>query len=239
MPYFLANEPVVLGRLFQLSGPEAAHLALSRRAKSGERFFVQDPSGRRFEVELISVSAKTITFRPLSEITVPPEPAVSVSLFLSLIAEQALDIVLQKATELGASEIVIFNTANTATKFSSGRFKNKLPRWERICLEAAKQSDRVQPARVVCLQNLTEACVYAEKLPVCVLLDPSGPKRLAVSAPVNSIGLFVGPEGGFTATEVGQLRQLPQATLLSLGPRLLRADTAAIAGVALLNYALL
>lgn len=235
MPYFLSENNLEIGQPVKFSIDEMRHFLLSRRTKTGEQVLVQGPDGKRFKAVVKSISKKFAGISTIEKISPPDEPLIRVTLIQAMIAEKALDFILQKATELGASAIILFNSERTPTRISFAVFEKKKERWNKILWEAAKQSDR---PKIPALSFFPELSTLVKKLPGLerlVILDREA-EVLAKDLPkAKSLGVFVGPEGGFTQKESLLLKSLPNTISGSLGSGILRAETAAIASIALVQ----
>lgn len=233
MSYFLSQRPLQTEQEVELTGEEVVHL-FARRARVGERVDLQGPDFKRFRCEVIKVGLRSVRLRVLTEVAVPAEPVVPITLLQALVNEQALDFILQKSTELGAFKIILFNAANTAAKLTTERVERKLPRWQKILWEAAKQCDRLKPPQLEFVPEFNELLGRVTDLDQLIVLDIAGEKfSQSTVLRSKSVGIAIGPEGGFTAGEIEKFKAFPHHQLMSLGPRLLRAETAAIAGLAI------
>jgi 16S rRNA (uracil1498-N3)-methyltransferase len=148
--------------------------------------------------------------------------------------ETALDWILQKSTELGVSKIILFNSERTAVKLGQSKISQKQIRWNKIILEAVKQSDRVSPPELEFYENIETALLKIQELEKLFLLDLAGSKLTASSSVPKNIGLIVGPEGGFSELEKASLKQIKNLEVLKLSENTLRAETASVAGLALI-----
>ncbi len=231
MSYFLSNQNLELGKQVSLDGEEARHILLSRRIKAGENVVLQGVDEKRFFCDVVVVLKNRLDVLPKREVVIPQEPEVKITLFQAFVAEQALDFILQKSTELGAAKIVLFNSINTATKLTKDRWDKKQARWQKILWESAKQSDRAHPPELEYADDVNEKIKELDKVFLC---DPSG-EKLNVKGQMLNVGLVIGPEGGFTPEEINEFKSLPNVTPISLGPILLRAETAALASLAILR----
>ena len=219
-----------VGGQYEVGEEEGNHI-LARRPRLNEKFDFQGSDSRRFVCEIIGVSKKHVSVRALKETAVPPEPTIEVTLFQSVISEQSLDFVLQKSTELGVQKVVLFNSQRTAARLSQEKFEKKSSRWNKILWEAAKQSGRVRPPVVGYLGNLDEVISSSSRLNKLFVFDISGSKLNTKYHPQKSVGLLVGPEGGLAEAEINTLSALPNTEVITLGPLILRAETAALAAV--------
>ena len=234
MSYFFSDKSLSANSIAELSGEEARHILLSRRMKTGQRFNLQDTQHRRFLAEVSVVDKKSLKVKILEQLAVPAEPAVKITLCLSVVSEAALDFILQKGTELGLSKLILFNSKNTATKLTSEVFEKKHGRWQKIVMEAAKQSDRGFWPEIEFADSLPKLQQFLANNVRIILTDISGKTfNSALAAGETSVALIIGPEGGFTPEEIKEFKNLPKIETINLGPVLLRADTAALAGLAL------
>lgn len=230
MPYFFCPENLSQGLVVKLDGDEAGHLLLSHRVKKGERVKLQGPDGKRFLAETQQVEKKSLTLVCLEPLQAPKEPKTNLILFQAIVNEKALDFILQKSTELGLVSIVLFNSQNTAVRLSADKFNTKKDRWHKILQESAKQSERVIWPELVFIPEIAGLSGRAALCDTIHILDINGeqPNKNKFG---KTTGLIVGPEGGFTTGELEALQALPGAQTMTLGPILLRAETAALAAI--------
>ncbi|MDE2311553.1 MAG: 16S rRNA (uracil(1498)-N(3))-methyltransferase [Patescibacteria group bacterium] len=236
MPYFLASENLLLDRAVRLCGQEADHILLSRRAKVGEQIKVQGPDGKRFIASITDLKKHEVVVVPKEEVAVPPEPDTKTILYQSVVAGGTIDVVLQKATELGAAEVVLFNSQFTATRLLADKFQAKLPRWQKILWEAAKQSERAHPPALRYLPDIGGIAADAATLDKLFVFDVTGQPLPAISYQLQTVGAVIGPEGGLSTDELKLLSALPNSQIVKLGLTLLKADTAAIAALATCQF---
>lgn len=217
--------------------PEQAHqIAVVLRMEPGQPVVVLDNKGWEFEVELVDVGRKRVTAVIHHKRPITTEPASHVTLYQSLLKRDNFEWVLQKGTELGVSRFVPLITARTVA-----RSPKKTDRWQRILTEAAEQSRR---GRIPQLSKpLTLAQAAADLPPHHTGLIPweaAGSGSIddyLVGKGGTAVSLFIGPEGGFTTNEIS-LAQQHNIRPITLGQRILRAETAAIAAVTLTLYEL-
>jgi len=235
MPYFLSPKNLEIGQTLEIGGDEAAHLLFARRLKVGEQVKLQGPDEKRFLCEVLAADKRTLKVSVRENILVPGEPKISTRLFQAVVNQAALDIIFQKTTELQAEEVVIFNSQNTANPVSRQKFEEKKVHWEKVLSEAAKQCERVRPPKLLFCKNFTECLESLQVMDMVVLLVPGGVEKFKNlnTSNIKTLGLVIGPEGGFTQEEVVQVLSLPKAKGVSLGQILLRAETAAISALAL------
>ena len=190
-----------------IEGGDARHLAGSLRARPGESIVLLD-----------EVSSTRVEGHVVAERAHQPEPGSRITIAIANLPAQALEHVLSRCTEAGAHAFVVFNADR-----SVGRGQ-KLGRWATICREAAMLAGRLRVPEVSAASSV-EAVIGAVATPV--LLSREAPRRLAEVSEPRDVTLLIGPEGGWTE------RELELATeTATLGPRNLRADTAAVVGLA-------
>ncbi|MBI3632734.1 MAG: 16S rRNA (uracil(1498)-N(3))-methyltransferase [Candidatus Vogelbacteria bacterium] len=237
MSYFLSRIPLELGVIVELTGDEARHILLSRRIEVGEIIEIQDPNNKRFEAEVIDIDRKSLSIQAISEIKTPEESPLRITVFQALIKEQPLDTIIQKITELGVYALTLFYSENSVERYKD--MGKKLGRWRKISEEAAKQSGRVRPVHIEFVSDQITLLTRLDEPEKIFILEPlSGSSFLKFrekNKDLSNIGILVGPEGGFTAIEVEQFSNLRNAAPIYLGPRILRADTAAISASAIIQ----
>ncbi len=177
-----------------------------------------DPAGFLLTVRLDSVSVERVEGTVVAERLHHPEPAARVGIAVANLPAPALELVLSRCTEAGAHSFVVFQADR-----SVGRGE-RAERWSAICREAAMLAGRLRVPEVSAAPS-TDLAIGAAENPV--VLARESPQRLAELTSPHDLTLFIGPEGGWTA------RELELATVTAtLGPRNLRADTAALVGLA-------
>lgn len=221
----------------RLEGPRFHHLIRVLRVAAGERLEVFDGRGTVFaaRVEDVGADAATLTLDPGE----PQPPPRAITIVQSLPKAEKLEWVLQKCTELGAASFVPVFSERTVVK-PSGREDTKVQRWQRIVEEAARQSGRADVPTVLAPQPLIDG-VRALSSALVLVLDEEE-EALALSAAVaqalssaQPLALVIGPEGGLSRAEVAALHQLG-AVSVTLGSRVLRTETAALAALAVLLH---
>ena len=237
--------PLKSGKIFELSGAEARHILLSRRVAVGETVYLQGPDQKRFEARVILANKGSLSLEVLSEIKTPKESDLGITIFQALIKERSLDFVIQKATELGVKNLVLFNSKNSVARFKD--IDKKLKRWRKIGEEATKQSGRTKSVRIEYMDNAESVKMAIRDLDHLFLLEPKSSGRFSTWKPatreldsqegfqVTNIGILVGPEGGFTEEEVREFSNIKNLTCVGMGPRILRAETAVIAAAAVIQ----
>jgi 16S rRNA (uracil1498-N3)-methyltransferase len=195
-----------------------------------------DGSGQEFVVELTEVghSASGVVREILNPST---EPSIRLTLVQGLPKGEKTDFIFQKCTEIGVSEFILTETARSVARIPADRLEGRLERWRSIVREAAEQSGRVRLPEVG-LKSFKEAM----KLPHGVgIIAWEGERETTLSQVIvrlkteEHITLFVGPEGGFTEEEIADARTAGIQPV-SLGPRILRTETAAVVASALIIY---
>ncbi len=202
-----------------IEGADARHLARSLRARPGEEIQVIDPDGSMLTVRLDSVSPERVEGVVVSERPHQPEPAARITIAVANLPAPALELVLSRCTEAGASAFIVFQADRRVAR------GEKLERWNTICREAAMLAGRLRVPEVSAASS-TDAAIGAEDYAVLLVRD--SPQRLADLTTPRDLTLFIGPEGGWTERELTLA-----TTTASLGPRNLRADTAAVVALAI------
>jgi len=227
----------VTGARTLISGSELHHLRSVLRLGPGDHLVVSDPSGTQFAAVLETVRAEEATARiiaPLQSRGVQP-----ITLFQAILKGPKMELVLQKATELGVAEIVPLEAERNVVRLDGQKVEAKLERWKRIAIEASKQSGRASPPAIGLPVTPREAASRVAGFDTALVFWEEArevaPVRLPQETAAVRVAVFIGPEGGLTSAEVEMLESRG-ATRAGLGPLTLRSETAAIAALAIVAY---
>lgn len=228
--FFLENAK---GETLLIEGQDARHIACSLRMKEGDALTVCNGKGTDFECVLASVTPDCVTLTVTNTRDTKSEPTLKITLYQGLPKGDKLELIIQKAVELGVSRIVPVVTARSIAKMSD-RDHKKVARWQKIADEAAGQSGRGILPQVDAPITFKDAAAKMAQTQTVVFYECGG-ESLKTIAPTleGDAAIFVGPEGGIAPDEI-EILQAGGATLATLGPRILRCETAPIAALAAL-----
>jgi 16S rRNA (uracil1498-N3)-methyltransferase len=226
-----------------LSADEARHARDVLRLQPGDEVYVFDGAGKEFRCAVRDFSRDGAALHVLAEVEpARPESPLDLMLGIALLKGEKFDLVVQKATELGASRVVPVTTSRADVRIRNGdEAKRKVTRWQRIALEAAKQCGR---ARLMNIEDPAEFKALVDRPPEqgelrLMFAERDGSSLTEAARNQQSVSpkvfALVGPEGGWTDDEI-ELAREGGWQIVTLGGRTLRAETAAIAIVALLQH---
>ena len=234
--FFITPEELS-GETITLTGENARH-ARVLRLKQGEEVLACD--GRGEECLCRVVSPEDLTLEAVQRRPSSSEAAVQVSVYMAFPKADKLEHVIQKATELGAREIVAFPSERCVSRPDEKSLKKKLERWQKIAASAAEQSGRGVIPQVVVLNSYREALQRAAKADKALLFyeheDTVTLHDALESSPWKTVSLLTGPEGGLEEREV-QLALDAGLTVCTLGKRILRCETAPLCALSAVMYA--
>jgi len=217
---FFVPDPIEIGATIPLPGEERHH-ARVLRVREGEEVELFDPRGRNF-IGRFSENGVVV----LRE-TVNREPATAIHLAMSIIQLDKFELVLQKATELGVQSIIPLIADRIEVRID--RLRGKEERWRKIVLEAVKQSGR---SRIPTIEQPIKFDDAIARQGHTIVFDADAPASTTDTRQPTTV--FIGPEGGFSERELEVARNAG-ATFERLGPRRLRAETAALAAVTIIS----
>lgn len=221
-----------------LTGENAKH-AKVLRLKNGEEVLVCDGQGRESLCAVSDVSEGQISLVVRHRQFCEAEAAVRVSVYMAFPKGDKLEHVIQKATELGAYEIVAFPSARCVSRPDEKSLKKKLERWQKIAASAAEQSGRGLIPQVVVLSSYGEALKRAEQADKAILFyenEQAVTLRMSLQAgEYQTVSLLTGPEGGLESGEVEKARQTG-LDICTLGKRILRCETAPLCALSAVMY---
>lgn len=236
--FFLALEELPADKCIAIEGDDAAHMAKVLRLQSGVEIEIVI-AGQAYSAQLTKVTPTLVLADVGEPVLTSSESCLSLHLYQALPKGDKLDLVIQKATELGVTSITPVLTERVVVKLKPDAVAKKLLRWQRIALEAAKQSRRefvptINPP--VALQELPS--VPEQHLAIVAWEEESAALRPLLQAPhCQAVHVFIGPEGGLTSNEVNFLLNQGWQSV-ALGPRILRTETAPLALLAIIQYEL-
>lgn len=222
-----------------LAGENLQH-AKVLRLKSGEKLLVCDGAGKEALCQVSEAGANEIVLDVLERNDSSSEAKVDVSVYMAFPKSDKLEHVIQKATELGAYEIVAFPSSRCVSRPDEKSLRKKAERWQKIAAGAAEQSGRGRIPEIVILNSYKEALERAAKADLGILFyenEHAVTLRMALeSASYHSVSLLSGPEGGLEEGEVEQARTAG-LQVCTLGSRILRCETAPLCALSAVMYA--
>lgn len=222
-----------------LTGENAAH-AKVLRLKCGEEVLVCDGAGREALCAVSDVSPGQISLVVKSQQASASEAAVKVSVYMAFSKGDKLEHVIQKATELGAYEIVAFPSGRCVSRPDEKSLGKKLERWQKIAASASEQSGRGAIPRVLTVSSYKEALSRAAQADLPILFyenEQATTLRMALEEkPFHTVSLLTGPEGGLEEKEVMQAAEAG-LKVCTLGKRILRCETAPLCALSAVMYA--
>ena len=224
-----------------ITGSEARHIAKALRMGRGDRIILIDGQGARYQSIIESVSSQGVRVKLESPLSSPSPSPVRITLCQALLKTRAMDLVVEKTSELGVHSIHPFASERTVVKLGGQKAEDRVRRWREISHSATTQSDRRAPAEIGTLLSFTDLTMKYQKesaLKVIFWEDEEGKDLkglLRESSPMTKAVGMVGPEGGFTREEIRMAKEAG-FTSVSLGQRVLKAETAAITITAIIQY---
>lgn len=226
-----------------IEGDDVKHIYKVLRISPGEKVVINNLQGEEFLGQVEEVNKKEVIIKIIEPMDINNESPLNIYLFQGLPKAAKMDLIVQKCTELGIKEIIPIITERVDVKLK-GEFK-KLDRLQRIALEASKQSKRTVIPAVKEPLEFEAMLLEIEKMDLTVVPYENatgfGVKNMASkienTKEIKNIGIIIGPEGGFESEEIETLKA-KGAHIVTLGPRILRTETAGFTCLSLLQYEL-
>lgn len=238
MARFFVEPDELQGERITLKGENAEH-AKVLRLKDGEMVTVCDGLGTECLCEVVDSTPGQILLTVTERTSSGSEASVQVSVYMAYSKGDKLEHVIQKATELGAYEIVAFPSARCVSKPDDKSLRKKLERWQKIAVAAAQQSGRGRVPVVRTLTSYSDAVSDAARADVPILFyenEQATTLRMALDETgYRSVSLMTGPEGGFEQYEVEQAAAVG-LKICTLGKRILRCETAPLCALSAVMY---
>lgn len=222
---------------------DASHITRVLRMEPGERILLFDGTGWEYTAELSRIDTKECTANILSKAYSEQEPAVQVTIFQGIPKSGKMESIIQKSVELGVSAIVPTSLERCVARLERGKKETeKLKRWNKVALEAAKQCGRGKVPEVLPSVTLAVAIDRMQAMDLALMpyevLGHQGEcslKSILQAKEYASIGILIGPEGGFSDAEAAFVKE-SGVNLIGLGKRILRTETVASAMLSMIMY---
>lgn len=238
--FFVTPEQVKEGQV-HIEGSDVNHIKNVLRMKLGEEMKISDGNNKKYVCRIESMSNEEVVADIVEEQAADTELPSKIYLFQGLPKCDKMELIIQKAVELGAYEIIPVATKRAVVKLDEKKASKKVERWNAIAEGGAKQSGRSIVPKVTDVMTFKEALNYAKQLDVVLipyeLAEGMQETKKVISAilPGESVGIFIGPEGGFDTEEV-ELAMEAGAKSITLGKRILRTETAGLTTLSILMY---
>lgn len=238
MSKFFVDKCQITEKTAVIVGTDVGHIARVLRMEIGDSLLLCDGEGYDYEAKINSISKEEIKVDILASYPCKNEPETEVTLFQGLPKQGKMEWIIEKCTEMGITTIVPVQMDRSVVKLSKEQAAKKIERWQKTAKEAAKQCGRGKIPKVmmpVTLQELLEG-----ELPEFLLFPyeaerTSSVREALIGKKVKTAGIFIGPEGGFEPEEASLLLSVG-AKSVTLGPRILRTETAGLAALTVLLY---
>jgi 16S rRNA (uracil1498-N3)-methyltransferase len=239
VPKFFVTKNKITDRKIVIDTQDVKHVTRVLRLKCGDRIEVCNSEGMDYDAEIAEITSDTVVCNICGAHKSDTEPNIEVTLFQAIPKAAKMDYIIQKTTELGISRIVPCVTARCVSK-TDGREEKKLARWRKIAEEAGKQSGRGRIPEIYDIMSFDKAADMLMKCDIAFApyeCEQTGSLKTVLTSKVDvkTVGFMVGPEGGYDISEVAafQKKNIPTVTL---GPRILRTETAGEAVLAMVMY---
>lgn len=240
--FFVSQNSVQDGKI-TITGPDVKHITRVLRLETGESIDVSTGNGIEFVAVIREITSRAVDCEIITEKELSTEPPVKVTLYQGLPKGDKMELIIQKSTELGVDRIIPVICERTVVKLDIKKSEERQLRWQRVAEEAAKQSRRTSIPVVSKPIRFEQAVEHLSPDVLAVMpweKQVAGGMRHILKTNWETgrqVVLFIGPEGGFSPREA-LLAQTNGVHLVSLGPRIMRTETAGIVAVAVVLYEL-
>jgi len=233
---FFVDNDIVLEKEFEITGEEAKHIMILRY-NVGEEIIINDKI-----CEIKSINKQKIICKPIKQMDEMGIPNLKITLYQALLKSDKMEFVIQKAVELGVSKIVPFTSKNVVVKLDDKDKIKKNERWNKISVEATKQCGRSDIVKVEEVHKFDEIINELNKYEKSFLAYEGETSKLKdairENLDIKEIAIVIGAEGGFEEEEVERFINGGKCISVSLGDRILRAETASLNLLSILMYEL-
>ena len=243
MHHFFVDPDQIGGSMIRILGPDVNHIKNVLRMGAGEHILISNGVDRDYLCEVMEVASLEVTAKILSVEEGGLELPARLYLFQGLPKGDKMELIIQKAVELGVYRIIPVETKRAVVRLDKKKEESKLRRWRAVSESAAKQSKRLIIPEVAGVMTFQQALAFAKEFDMTVIpfehaKDMAETKEILSNVKAGmSVGIFIGPEGGFEDSEM-ELAERLGAKQITLGKRILRTETAGLAIVSVLAFQL-
>ena len=241
MHHFFVTPQQISGDKIRIEGGDVNHMKNVLRMKLHEKTEISDGESRTYLCEVEAYEEDVAVLHILEEMEADTEPASKLYLFQGLPKSDKMELIVQKAVELGVYQVIPVAMKRSVVRLDDKKAAKKVERWGEIARSAAKQSGRGIVPKVGGILKYDEALMLSKELDVVMIPyelaeGMEQTKQIMESVkPGQSVGIFIGPEGGFEKEEVEQAKEAG-ASEITLGKRILRTETAGLTALSILMY---
>ncbi|MGH1486044.1 MAG: 16S rRNA (uracil(1498)-N(3))-methyltransferase [Cellvibrionaceae bacterium] len=235
IPRIYTNQTLSENASIKLDPAAAHYVANVLRMKSGRPIILFNGQGGEYEGKVATISKKSTIINVENYTDAQPESGLKTVLGVCLIKNDRMDWLLQKATELGVSTISPLVSAYTEIKLPADRIDKKMQHWQQVVINACQQSGRTMIPTIEKPQTLDQWLEGSDAACKLVLHPYKASPLDSLSSSSDSIALLIGPEGGLSENEVDSAIKKGFSSF-TLGPRILRAETAPLTALSILQY---
>lgn len=241
MYHFFVDEGQINEDTITIEGTDVNHIKNVLRMKEKDKLLISNGTDKDFLCEILSISSQSVLCKIIDVDLEGTELPSKIYLFQGLPKSDKMELIIQKAVELGVHEIIPVDTKRSVVKLDEKKAENKIKRWQQISLSAAKQSKRIIIPNIHKIMSFKEALEYASDFEYNLIPYENAKgmedtkKAIEAIKPYTSIGIFIGPEGGFDEAEIS-LAISNGVLPVTLGKRILRTETAGLAVLSVIMF---
>lgn len=227
-----------------ISGSDVNHIKNVLRMKLKEEILISSGEDKEYTCYIEEIGEEEILAHIMYVQEAGYELSSKIYLFQGLPKSDKMELIIQKAVELGVHQVIPVASKRAVVKLDKKKEEKKIARWQAISESAAKQSKRMYVPEVTNVMSFQQAVDYAGKLDIVLfpyeLADGMKKTKEIIGKikPGQSVGIFIGPEGGFEESEVALAKEKADAQVITLGKRILRTETAGLTVLSILMYTL-
>lgn len=240
MRRFYTEARIAIDQINVISGSNARHIDKVLRLKTGEIITIFDGKGCDYEAKIVSTSTNRVEVSVIRRISSPSEPDVNITLAQAMLKGKKMDILVRQITELGIKRWLPFKCERSVPVPNRKKIQSRIERWETIVKESLKQCKRGSLTEICPVVSFEEMLTMGKTSDVKLIFwenETHSLQEVLANLPARCETIFaiLGPEGGFSETEIQKAVSLGYQSV-SLGPRVLKSETAALTVCALMQY---